>query len=156
MARFQSILVPVDFSACSDAALETAVGLAGTLGSKLRLLHVYHAPALMFDPYGIQPAEPFLLEAPAAARKRLEEELAKVEKAGVSADAEVRQGLPAEQIVADAGERGADLIVLGTHGHTGLEHVLLGSVAERTVRLAPCPVLTVKPRSGGGSSGPGR
>jgi nucleotide-binding universal stress UspA family protein len=147
MSRFNSILVPVDFSGCSDAALDAAVELAQKLGAKLRLVHVYHPPTLMFDPYGIQPAEPFLLEAPEAARKRLEQELKKVEAAGVQVEADVRQGVPAEEIVAEARECGADLIVMGTHGHTGLEHVLLGSVAERTVRLSDSPVLTVKPRS---------
>ena len=144
MARFRTILVPTDFSDCSEAALRVALDLAGTLGAKLRLLHVYPAPALLFDPYGIQPAEPILLEAPKAARQRLEREIEAVSGDGVEIDGEVREGVPAAQIVEEAREWGADLIVMGTHGHTGLEHVLLGSVAERTVRQAPCPVLTVR------------
>lgn len=145
MPRFHTVLVPTDFSDCSQAALQVALDFARALGSRLRLLHVYHPPALVFDSYGIQPAEPILLEVPAAARRRLEQQLEEVSGAGAEADGEVREGLAAEEIVAEARESGADLIVMGTHGHTGLEHVLLGSVAERTVRLAPCPVLTVKP-----------
>lgn len=144
MTRFRKILVPTDFSDCSEAALRVALDLAAPLGARLRLLHVYPAPALLFDPYGIQPAEPVLLEAPKAARQRLEREIETVSGTGVEIDGEVREGAPAAQIVEEAREWGADLIVIGTHGHTGLQHALLGSVAERSVRLAPCPVLTVR------------
>jgi len=144
MTRFSKILVPTDFSDCSQAALRVALDLAASLGSRLRLLHVYPAPSLLFDPYGIQPAEPVLLEAPKAARQRLEREIEMASGAGVEIDGEVREGVPAPQIVEEAREWAADLIVIGTHGHTGLEHALLGSVAERSVRLAPCPVLTVR------------
>jgi nucleotide-binding universal stress UspA family protein len=147
MTRFRSVLVPTDFSDCSEAALRVALDLAAALGAKLRLLHVYPAPSLLFDPYGIQPAEPVLLEAPKAARERLEREIEAASARGVETDGEVREGAPAPQILEEAREWKPDLIVMGTHGHTGLEHVLLGSVAERIVRLAPCPVLTVR-RSG--------
>jgi nucleotide-binding universal stress UspA family protein len=68
-------------------------------------------------------------------------------------EAEVATGSPAETIVRVAHMRGADLIVMGTHGRTGLPHVLLGSVAEKVVRLAPCPVLTVKATQTGGKRG---
>ena len=68
-------------------------------------------------------------------------------------DVEVAVGHPADTIVRVAQERGADLIVMGTHGRTGLQHVLLGSVAEKVVRLAPCPVLTVRDKNPG-RSGP--
>jgi nucleotide-binding universal stress UspA family protein len=144
MTRFRKILVPTDFSDCSAAALRVALDLALPLQARLRLLHVYPAPSLVFDPYGIQPAEPVLLEAPKAARQRLEQEVEEASGAGIEVDGEVREGAPAPQILEEAREWGADLIVMGTHGHTGIEHVLLGSVAERSVRLAPCPVLTVR------------
>ena len=71
-------------------------------------------------------------------------------------EVEVATGPPADTIVRMAHERGADLIVMGTHGHTGLRHVLLGSVAEQVVRLAPCPVLTVKEVPTGARSEAGR
>ncbi len=144
MALFAKLLVPTDFSACSNAALDLAIELARSLAAPVRLLHVYHAPTLVFDPYGIQPAEPFLLELPAAARERLGRDLDRLSAAGLEASAELREGAPVEQILAEVREQGVDLVIMGTHGHTGLEHVLLGSVAERTVREAPCAVLTVR------------
>jgi universal stress protein A len=141
----RTILVPVDFSDDSTAAVDAAVDLARTLGSKLRVLHVFHRPAAIYAPYGgIQPVMPDLAEIPEAATRCLELELEKVRAAGVEAEGEVREGLPSDAIVAAAEEWGADLIAMGTRGHTGLEHVLLGSVAERTLHRAPCPVLTVR------------
>jgi nucleotide-binding universal stress UspA family protein len=144
VSRFQTLLVPHDFSVHSEAALEAAIDLAQGLGARVALVHVYHRPVTMFEPYGILPVEPVLTEIPEAARQRLDEELEKVVAAGVKGQARVREGLPVDGILDEASECGADLIVMGTHGHTGIPHALLGSVAERTVRLAPCPVLTVK------------
>ncbi len=141
----QTLLVPVDFSEDSTAALEKAVELAKALGAKLRLLHVFHRPPEIYAPYGgIQPAVPRVAEIPEAATRCLGLELEKVREAGVEAEGEVREGLPSDAIVAAAQQWGADLIVMGTRGHTGLEHVLLGSVAERTLHKAPCPVMTVR------------
>jgi nucleotide-binding universal stress UspA family protein len=79
-----------------------------------------------------------------AAETKLEEFRQRVVSAGVEASSEVSAALPSEAILAAADEIDADLIVMGTRGYTGLKHVLLGSVAERTIRLAPCSVLTVK------------
>ena len=144
MATFDTLLVATDFSADSDAALERAVDLARTLGAELHVVHVLHRPVEALSPYEI-PLPPSLLdEVQAAARRRLEEVTAKAREAGVEAEGHVRDGSPAEQIDDLARELGADLIVMGTRGLTGLPHVLLGSVAERTVRIAGCPVLTVK------------
>lgn len=139
---YQTLLVPHDFSPHSDAALDTAIDLAKAFGAKLDLVHVYHRPALIFEPYGVQPVEPLITEIPEAAKRRLQRELDKVLAAGVEATAEVIEGSASETLVALSAK--VDLIVMGTHGFTGLPHVLLGSVAERTVRLAECPVLTVK------------
>jgi universal stress protein A len=132
----QTLLVPVDFSEDSTAALEKAVELAKALGAKLRLLHVFHRPPEIYAPYGGM--------IPEAATRCLDLELEKVREAGVEAEGEVREGLPSDAIVAAAQQWGADLIVMGTRGHTGLEHVLLGSVAERTLHKAACPVMTVR------------
>jgi nucleotide-binding universal stress UspA family protein len=87
---------------------------------------------------------PEVAEIPEPATRCLDLELEKVREAGVEAEGEVREGLPSDAIVAAAQQWGADLIVMGTRGHTGLEHVLLGSVAERTLHKAPCPVMTVR------------
>lgn len=144
MATFHTLLVAHDFSPDSDAALERAVDLAKALGADLHVVHVFHVPVEALSPYEI-PLPPSLLdEVQAAARRRLEEVTARAREAGVEASAHVRDGSPAEQIDDLARELGADLIVMGTRGLTGLPHVLLGSVAERTVRIASCPVLTVK------------
>jgi nucleotide-binding universal stress UspA family protein len=142
--EYRTLLVPLDFSDDSAAALQTAVDLARRLGAKLKLLHVYHRPTTVFEPYGVQPPPPMVAEVPEAAKRRIELELDKVREAGVEAEALVREGLPAEEIAAAATELGADLIVMGTRGLSGLKHVLLGSVAERTLRSAPCPVLSVR------------
>ena len=98
----------------------------------------------MFEPYGILPLEPHLIEIPKAARERLQQELERVVAAGVEGEAFVREGRAVDTILTEIAESRADLVVMGTHGWTGLSHVLLGSVAERTIRLAPIPVLTVK------------
>jgi nucleotide-binding universal stress UspA family protein len=142
VSRFHTLLVPTDFSDHSAAALDTAIELGRALGAELLLLHVFQRPIVMFEPYGIQPLEPVLTEVPEAARRRLDVELRAALGAGADARAIVVEGAAVEKILEEAA--GADLVVMGTHGLTGLPHVLLGSVAERTVRLAPCPVLTVK------------
>ncbi len=143
--KIETILVPVDFSDDSDAAQEAALGLARKFGAKVVLLHAYHPPALMFAHYTVDPPPPTLTEIPEAAARRLDQELQKLLDAGIEAEAEVREGLAAQEICTEALERGCDLIVMGTRGRTGLSHVVLGSVAERTLRDAPCPVLTVRP-----------
>jgi nucleotide-binding universal stress UspA family protein len=144
MGTFHTLLMAHDFSADSDAALDLAVDLAKDVGADLHVVHVLHRPVEALSPYEI-PLPPSLIdEVQAAARRRLEDVAAKAGEAGAPVRAHVRDGSPAEQIESLAREIGADLIVMGTRGLTGLPHVLLGSVAERTVRIASCPVLTVK------------
>jgi nucleotide-binding universal stress UspA family protein len=144
MGTFHTLLVAHDFSADSDAALDRAIDLAKALGADLHVVHVFHPPVELLSPYEI-PLPPSLIdEVQAAARRHLEDVAAKAGEAGAPVRAHVRDGSPAEQIESLAREIGADLIVMGTRGLTGLPHVLLGSVAERTVRIASCPVLTVK------------
>jgi nucleotide-binding universal stress UspA family protein len=152
------ILVPTDFSATADAALDYARLLAGRFGAALQLLHVLDDP---FVTEGLA-AEAYMTEAPVLrsallrdAQDRLGHRVAPLP--GVSeiegtprasrVDAEVLFGHGAKTIAEYAAEREADLIVMGTHGRTGVAHLLLGSVAERVVRHAPCPVLTVKHRT---------
>jgi len=144
MSRFQKILVPHDFSPSADAALATALDLAGPLGAAVHVVHVYHDPLHMYATYTIDPAEPEVVKVPEAAMQRLAGELDRSRAAGVACDGEVREGVPDEEIVKAAREQAADMIVMGTRGHTGLQHVVLGSVAERTLRTAPCPVLAVR------------
>lgn len=146
MPSFQTILVPTDFSDDAEAALQVAAELAKATGGRIHLLHVYHFPAYVSAtpeiPYNF-PAEVYddIRQLAAARVQKLEE---RMQADGVSARSEIVEGPPSERIVACAEREKADLIVMGTRGLTGLKHVFLGSVAERTLRHATCPVMTVK------------
>ena len=139
----EKILVPVDFSEPSGKALDHAIGMAKTYGAKIELVHVYHVPAL---PYGPQ-AEPLPVEYSEGLRKGAQSQLGtwfgRVRDAGVGGEAHLIEGSPAHEIVELARRLKVDQIVIGTRGLTGLKHLMLGSVADRTVRLAHCPVTTV-------------
>jgi universal stress protein A len=143
MNPLRSILAPLDFSEHSREALRFACTLARRLGASLTLLHVYQPPAhSTLDDLAFLP--PQIGE---GVRRTLEAAL-QVEKQGLEAEGvELRTalvvGAPFPEIIRLAA--GFDLIVMGTKGRTGLRHALLGSVAERVVRYAPCPVLTVRP-----------
>lgn len=141
------ILVPTDFSETADAALAYAKHLATTMGASLHLVHVFS------DPYAIAACAPEVCaavppEARARAldevRERLLERLDATEEQRFRGTRGVVRGLTAPQIVAYAASQDIDLIVMGTHGRRGVAHLLLGSVAEHVVRIATCPVLTVR------------
>jgi nucleotide-binding universal stress UspA family protein len=138
------ILVPMDFSPHSDAALDRAVDFAKAFGAKIHLLHSYAVPVQGVMPYDFSVPDGVWDGIRKVAEHKLEEFRQNVVSEGLEASSEISPVMPSEAILAVAREIGADLIVMGTHGHTGLKHALLGSVAERTVRLAPCSVLTVK------------
>lgn len=145
MIDLRKILVPTDFSPPSANALRYAAAFAAKFGAQVLLLHVVPDLAL-FLPEAASvspPIVPALDQTVAAARASLERLAAEPRAAGLTVHVEVREGPPFQEILAAARERDVDLIVLGTHGHGGLAHVLLGSVAEKVVRKAPCPVLTV-------------
>ena len=147
MSRFRTILVPIDFSETAQHALDTAILLARESGGRIHLLHAYEIPLGTIPPYGVAIPDSLLADVRDAAARRLEKAAHKVEAAGIACETQILHAPPAEGIVEAARACGADLIVMGTRGLTGLRHVLLGSVAERTVRLSPCPVLTVKTKS---------
>lgn len=136
---FTRILVPIDFSAPSDAALAYARRLAGTRDTALHLLHVAGATflrAVTADPR----------DRDTAVLNRLDTLLSDEDRRRFRVLAAVEHSdEPADEIVRYARLEGIDLIVMGTHGHTGVAHILLGSVAEKVVRVAPCPVLTLRP-----------
>lgn len=141
---FKSILVPVDFSSNSTFALEHAQTLATRFGGSLHLIHVCEVPSVSsgsMDAYAIA-----YTNWSQQLGEEAERELLKVvpKLAGVTVTTEVLFGNPARAIVAAASDRKVDLIVMGTHGHGPLMHALMGNVAERVVRTAPCPVLTVR------------
>jgi nucleotide-binding universal stress UspA family protein len=142
--RIEKILVPVDFSEHSARALEMAIDLAKAFGAEIQLLHCYQIQPFGISPYGIALPEGFDREVREAAERRVDELRAKVMLEGIEVGARLSSRFPSLEISETASEVGADLIVMGTRGLAGIKHVLLGSVAERTLRLAPCPVLTVK------------
>ena len=144
---FTRILVPTDFSGPSDSALDYARTLALKFGASLHLLHVLESPVAT----GPFPAEMYLTDMPGVqmalmkdAQERLTHRVRPSDRAHYAATSEVIIGRSAQVIVSCAAERKIDLIVMGTHGRTGLAHMLMGSVAEHVVRTAPCPVLTVR------------
>jgi universal stress protein A len=139
------ILVPIDFSDCSLRALEYAMGLAQQLGAVVTLLHVVE-PAMHADNYLAassafdQPTQNLLEDG----RERLRAVATKHLGHRGGSEVLVRVGRAPSEILDTAQALGADMVVLGTHGHTGLKHVLLGSTAERVLRQSSCPVLTVR------------
>lgn len=145
---FKKILVPTDFSTASDAAFAYAREIAARFGASVHLLHVLEEPVVT----GTLGSEVFVPNANlhdqlrADAERQLDERLPTPLKARLKATTDVVMGPTAGTIVSVAEECGADLIVLGSHGRTGVAHLLLGSVAETVVRKAPCPVLTVPVR----------
>jgi nucleotide-binding universal stress UspA family protein len=148
LLRLRTVLVPTDFSEHSCKAREYAFRLAQQFGSTLVLLHVIE-PAYPFPVDGVMhfPGE---LDDPSLARRPVvEKELARLaditaKQACVPVRSKVCSGRAYEEITAAARAENADLIVIATHGYTGLKHVVLGSTAERVVRHAPCPVLVVR------------
>lgn len=140
-----TILCPVDFSEPCRPAMEHAESLARSLGAELLLAHIV-VPAMYPVAFGAVPLGAVTLEE--EARKAVETNMAALVKdmtaRGVTCRSIVEVGTPANRLVDMVRENGIDLVVMGTHGTTGLGHVLLGSTAERVVRLCPCPVLTVK------------
>jgi len=143
---FKRILVPIDFSEPSDAALDHARTLATRFGASLHLLHVAE------DPYrAFYSAEVFVPEIEGLrdsiledATRRMKDRLRATERDEGAVTVSAIIGTPAGSIVEYAGGNDIDLIVMGTHGRGGMSHLFVGSVAERVVRMAPCPVLTVR------------
>jgi nucleotide-binding universal stress UspA family protein len=140
--RIRRILVPTDFSDCSAHAVDYAVGLARTLPSRITLIHVFE-PVSAGDIYGFVEVTSLNEQAERSARRKIANDVARLRKRGIAATGVVSVGAVASAIVRHAA-KSVDLIVIGTHGRSGLNRWLLGSVAERVVRLAPCPVLTVR------------
>ena len=139
------ILCPVDFSQSSDHALQYAVDLARMFGAQLTLMHVVEMPFLpSYAMAGVPDLSLPLEQIEEGARKGLERLVEQCRRKYDKVDTELRTGTAFMEIIAFAREIKADLIVVGTHGRTGLSHLIIGSVAERVVRKAPCPVLSIR------------
>jgi len=141
-----SILVPIDFSVHSKNALKYAVPLARQFDASLHLVYVVEPtiyPAdLGFGQVVLPGIEDELRQ---KGQEELDELIAQEIGRTVKSTSAVRTGTPSQEILAEADERGIDLIVMATHGHSGVEHMLFGSTAERIVRKSRCPVLTIRP-----------
>jgi nucleotide-binding universal stress UspA family protein len=146
MFDLHRILVPTDFSKFSQHALMYAAAFAEKFGAELYLLHVVQDLALFIpDMVTVSPPlAPSVDQLTAAAGTAFDRLLKENPLPGITVHREVRQGTPFYEIIRYAREIDVDLIIMGTHGHSGLAHVLLGSVSEKVVRKAPCPVLTVR------------
>jgi len=143
---FNKILCPVDFSEFTDEILEYAVNIAKRFDSELHMIHVI--PNLnYFTPY-----ESFLTpENLVAIERNIEGEVGKdfdkvTKKLDLPFKQVIKTGVTFVEIIDYVKEHGIDLVVMGTHGRSGIEHILIGSVAEKVVRKSPCPVLTVRPK----------
>jgi nucleotide-binding universal stress UspA family protein len=138
--RAKKILIATDFSSGSDEALDHAIDLAKQMAASLDIVYVLE-PIAQELPLGLTPSDgPAQI---ASIDRELAARAARALGAGLSCRAIMLEGGAATEIVQRARDLGADLIVIGTHGRRGLAHALLGSVAERVVQRAPCPVLTV-------------
>jgi nucleotide-binding universal stress UspA family protein len=140
----QHVLVPIDFSATADRALAYAIALAQQLHARLTLLHVLDLTPVTMEEMTAGVVATYLDDLETDAQHLLQASLERVQRAGLQGERLPVQGTPTQTIVDTAGEQGVDLIIMGTHGRTGLAHVFLGSVAEHVVRQGPCPVLVVR------------
>jgi universal stress protein A len=143
LVRLRKILVPIDFSECSKQALACAVPFAEQFGAKLELLHVV-APYYGFDPNGFGGYQGSEASVNESAMKTLTALAQSTLPSKIECHVQARCGRVITEIVAAARELSADLIIISTHGYTGIKHVAFGSTAEGVVRHAPCPVLTVR------------
>jgi len=143
---FKKILYPIDFSEYTDEITGYAVSVAKKYDSELHLLHVIPNPNY-FTPY-----ESFLTpENLIAIERNIEKEIEKnfdkvIKEIDMPTKKIIRTGVTFVEIIDYINEEGIDLVVMGTHGRSGIEHMLIGSVAEKVVRKSPCPVLTVRPK----------
>ena len=142
MKQIRKILCPTDFSACSKGAIEDAAWLARLTGAEVSVLHVYQNPAQLLPMGGyVGPISDMLGDLRKQVSLELDALLDPYRKEGPPMGALLVEGIPYKGILDRAEEWGADLIVMGTHGRSGVERALAGSVAERVIRLAPCAVL---------------
>lgn len=149
MIMIKTILLPTDGSECSGKAMAYALSFAKQYGARVVALHVIdqrweEQTRIVFAEVGQDLTQKIRNGYGEEARRILREAADTAAKAGISVETRALTGVPHEDIVRVARELPADLIILGTHGRTGMSHLLMGSVAEKVVRKAPCPVLTVR------------
>lgn len=148
MTRFKRILHPSDFSRASAGAFAKAMQLARDNRAELLLLHVLGLPVAVVEDGYVSPSlyEQIETSRRTGAKRQLDKLVARAKKGGVRARGLLIEGTPYDRIARVARTHRADLIVIGTHGRTGLAKLLMGSVATRVLSTAHCPVLTVRSR----------
>ena len=139
----KQILVPVDFSKGSNRAVEQAEQLASALGAQLELFHAYQLPVFALPDSSVTVSPTYVADLTDRAQRELEKHRDALAQRGVTANVKLLEGNAADAIVERAEAIHAAMIVLGTHGRSGFRRFLLGSTAERVVRMATVPVLTV-------------
>lgn len=149
---FRRIVVPTDFSACAEMAWTVALRAARPSSAEVVLVHVLVDTPRFAEGTGGADLRETLDGARQWAERELNQRVAAANASGISARARLGVGVPHEEVLRIATEEAADLIAIGTHGRGGIARALLGSVADRVIRLAPCPVLTV--RRPDGADGP--
>jgi nucleotide-binding universal stress UspA family protein len=142
----RQLVVPTDFSPTADRALATAIDMARALSVQISLVHVYGPVVVLPPPIDMVSLPTVFPDALRRMDEALEARAARVRDSGIACTVQLIEGNPAAEIVRHADELHADLIVLGTHGRGGLAHAVLGSVTERVVHRASCPVLVVPDR----------
>jgi universal stress protein A len=146
MPTARRILVPTDFSETADRALATAIELGRSLGAEVHVVHVFSPVVMLPPPLDMISLPSLLPNVLPKMEEALEARAARVREAGLTGTVELIEGTPPVEIVRHATKVGAELIVVGTHGRSGLAHAVLGSVAERVLHRATCPVLVVPDR----------
>jgi universal stress protein A len=142
---FYRIVVPTDFSDCAEEAWGMAQRLAAASGAELVLVHVLvEAPLFNEGPFTMDRVRKVYEAARKWGQESLDTWISQAQAKGLKARVALRTGVPYREIVDLVTDERADLVVIGTHGRGGIDRALLGSVADRVVRLAPCPVLTVR------------
>ncbi len=145
MPAIHRIVCPVDFSETSERAVQYAVALARQLGAGLHLVHAWQMPVYAFPDGAVILGPDVVAEITGELQRSLDAMIARHKEPELAIEGHLMQGVPDREIVRMAKELGVELIVMGTHGRTGLPHLFLGSVAERVVRTSDVPVLTVPP-----------
>jgi len=147
MIKLKKILYPTDFSDSSLEALKYAISFAREFKAKLVLLHVVNEKVFSegLNLPRIVSLETLEREMTAEAERQLKTILPAEERGAVETETVILKGNPFLEIIRYAHEQDVDLIIIGTHGRSGVEHIIFGSTAEKVVRKAPCPVLSVKP-----------
>jgi nucleotide-binding universal stress UspA family protein len=142
--KIDKILVPTDFSSASDEAMRAACDLAERIGHQIIVLHAFVPPIYPLLDGAVIPTAQHVADLVNDADRQVKALCDRFERAGVAIEGKVVQGAAAEEILAFADREGCDLIVMGTHGRSGVRRLVLGSIAESVVRGANIPVLTIR------------